>query len=235
MAIALYLEDCYKKEFQTTVVSVKDDRYVVLEHTAFYPNMGGQPFDIGKLVRGSEEFPVVFVGKFADEISHEVSKAGLKPGDQVLGIIDWQRRHLLMRYHTAAHVLARVIHDATGAFTSGNQLGLGRSRIDFTLENFDREKIPAWIEAANEIVQKALPVTIGRISRDEALQDSDFSAPSKHLMPEIEQLRVISITGFDKQACGGTHLRNTSEIGRISFAKAENKGKHNRRIYFTLS
>ncbi len=234
MKQALYLDDCYLKEFTAKVKSVKDDKFVVLDQTAFYPNMGGQPYDTGRLVRDGEEFPVVFVGKFSGEISHEVSKPGLKTGDTVKGIIDWERRYALMKYHTAAHVLAREIHNEAGAFTSGNQLGLDRSRIDFTLDDFDREKIPGWIEEANEIIAKKLPVEIGTISYDDAQNDDNFSKPSKHLMPNLPELRVINIKGFDKQACGGTHLKNIGEIGRIEFVKAENKGKNNRRIYFKV-
>jgi len=223
------------KEFEATVKSVKDDKFVVLDQTAFYPNMGGQPYDTGKLMKDDKEFPVVFVGKFGGEISHEVSKPGLKEGDKVKGMIDWDRRYLFMRYHTAAHVLSRVIHDETGAFTSGNQIGAERSRIDFTLEDFDREKIPGWIEKTNEVIAKGIPVEIGIISYQEAQQDNNFSKPSKHLMPNIPELRVIDIKGFDKQACGGTHLKDISEIGKIEFVKAQNKGKNNRRIYFRIS
>lgn len=235
MKPALYLDDCYLKEFTATVKSVKDDKFVVLDQTAFYPNMGGQPYDTGKLIRDGDEFPVVFVGKFSGEISHEVSKPGLKQGDKVKGMIDWERRYTLMKYHTAAHVLARVIYNEAGAFTSGNQLGLDRSRIDFTLENFDREKIPGWIDKANEIIARNIPVEIEIISYEDAQKDDDFSRPSKHLMPKLPRLRVINIKGFDKGACGGTHLKNIGEIGKIEFVKAENKGKHNRRIYFRIA
>ena len=97
-----YMDESYMKEFDTIVKSVKDNKYVVLEDTIFYPTSGGQPNDTGKLIReDGEEFPVVYVGKFDGNISHEVSKEGLKEGDKVKCVIDWDRRYKHMRYHTA--------------------------------------------------------------------------------------------------------------------------------------
>lgn len=231
---ALYLSDCYMKEFEANVESVKDGKFVVLDKTAFYPNAGGQPYDTGKLVRESDskEFPVVFVGKFGDAISHEVQGEGLKEGDKVMGVIDWERRYTHMKMHTAAHVLSRVIYELAGAHTSGNQLGEEQSRIDFTLENLDKEAIHSWIDRANEYISKELPVEIREITREEA--EKELSGPSKHLMADMDVLRLIKIDGLDEQTCGGTHLHNIGEIGRIEFVKIKNKGKNNRRIYYTV-
>ena len=97
MAKALYLEDSYLKECDATATSVKDDKYVVLDQTIFYPKGGGQPWDTGKIIRGLDEFNVVYVGKFEGEISHEVDKPGLKEGDKVHCVLDWDRRYKLMR------------------------------------------------------------------------------------------------------------------------------------------
>jgi len=222
------------KEFNATVESVKDDKFVVLDQTAFYPNSGGQPHDTGKLVRESDskEFPVVFAGKFGGAISHEVSEPGLLAGDSVKGVIDWDRRYNFMRMHTAAHVLSRVIHQESGAHTSGNQLGKEQSRIDFTLETLDRDKIQGWIDKANEVIAKKLPVDIREISREEAQEI--LQGPSKHLMADLDVLRLIDIEGLDQQTCGGTHLKNISEIGKLTLVKVKNKGKNNRRLYYAL-
>ena len=229
-----YLEDCYKKEFEAVVESVKDDKYVVLNKTYFYPNAGGQPNDEGVLLRDGEEFPVVFVGKFNGEISHEVSKPGLKEGDKVIGNIDWNRRYILMKMHTAAHVLSRVLYDETGANTSGNQLGVDRSRIDFTLDDFDKDKIIECIDKANDIIAKGGKVEKSFMAREDALKIEGFAAPSPHLMQDFETLRVVDIKDVDSQPCGGTHLDDIKEIGKLVFIKAENKGKNNRRIYYGL-
>jgi misacylated tRNA(Ala) deacylase len=170
MTEALYLLDCYLKEFEATVESVKDDKYVVLDKTAFYPNAGGQPYDTGKLVRLEDgtEFSIVFVAKFGDVISHEFTPAGLKHGDKVRGIIDWDRRYRHMRMHTAAHVISIVIEKDADALITGNQLGLDKSRIDFDLENFDREKFEGYMVKANELIQKGAKVNLYLMPREEA-------------------------------------------------------------------
>jgi len=177
----------------------------------------------------------VFVGKFGD-ISHEVEYQGdpLKPGDKVSCTIDWDRRYTFMRMHTAAHVLTRVIYEDAGANTAGNQLGLDKSRIDFTLDEFDRAKIPGWIDKANEIISKDLPVEKSFMDKDDAMKIEGFAGPSPHLMKDFKTLRVVNIKGFDGQPCGGTHLDHLGEIGKIEFVKAENKGKSNRRIYYRV-
>lgn len=231
----LYFEDCYMKEFDAKVVSVKNDKFVVLDNTAFYPNMGGQPNDTGVILKGSEEFKVVFVGKFDGVISHEVDKVGLVEGDVVHCVIDWGRRYILMRYHTAAHVLSKVIYNETGALTSGNQLGLEQSRIDFTLQEFDKEKVQGWIDKANEIIASGGKVDIQFLSRHEAINISDFIRTNKDLLPKgVDELRIVNIQGFDQQACGGTHLKDIKEIGKIELVRIDNKGKGNRRVYFKL-
>lgn len=224
------------KEFTSKVLTVNDGKYITLEETAFYPSSGGQPHDTGKIIRESDgkEFEVIFVGKFNDKISHEVAPDGLNPGDKVKGIIDWERRYTLMKMHTAAHVLSRVLFDETGANTSGNQLGLEKSRIDFTLDDYDKDKIIECVEKANEIIKNAAKVKKSFMNRKDALKIEGFAGPSPHLMQEFETLRVVDIEGIDSQPCGGTHIDNISEIGGITFVKAENKGKQNRRIYYSL-
>jgi len=237
MTNTLYLLDCYLKEFEATVESVKDDKYVVLDKTAFYPNAGGQPYDTGKLIRLSDsaEFSVVFVAKFGDVISHEFSPAGLKPGDKVRGIIDWDRRYRHMRMHTAAHVIANVIEKEAGAKITGNQLGLDKSRIDFSLDNFDREKFSEYEKKANEIIKENRKVNLSIVSREEAEQKlSRLTTLAKGFPPEIKEVRLVEIENFTIEGCGGTHLSSTGEIKGIKIAKLENKGKDNRRMYFEL-
>lgn len=230
------MEDCYLKEFDTTVKEVDDKgTFIVLEDTIFYPNSGGQPNDEGTMVtEQGEEYKVVYVGKFSGKISHEVDHEGMKVGDRVRLKIDWNRRHRFMRMHTAAHILSRVIYEDTGAHTSGNQLGLDRSRIDFTLEDFDRERPKVWVERANEIIKKGGKVEKSEMNREDALKIEGFAGPSPHLMVDSEKIRVVDITSVDAQPCGGTHLDEIGEIGKMVYEKAENKGKNNRRIYFSL-
>lgn len=232
---ALYLIDSYLKECEATVVSVKDGKYVVLDRTVFYPNGGGQPWDTGKMMTGSQTYNVVYVGKFSGEISHEVDQHGLRVGDEVLCALNWERRYRLMRSHTAAHVFASLLCDGTGALVTGNQLEEDKVRFDFSLEKFDREILGGFIDKANQLFERDVPVEWYELSREEALKIPGVIKMAEAFPPDIPRLRIVEVVGVDRQADGGTHVRNLREVGRIDLLKAENKGKHNRRIYFKLS
>ncbi len=233
MTELIYMIDCYAKEFDATVTKV-DGKFIVLDKTAFYPESGGQLTDTGKLIKDGEEYKVVFAKKIGPDVSHEVDKEGLQAGDKVHGILDWDRRYLLMRMHTAAHVLSTVIYKETNANITGNQLGLDKSRIDFDLETFDREQLSSYEAKTNEILKKELPVDIQVMPREEAFKIPALVKLQKVLPESIKDIRVVTIQDFDQQACAGTHIKNLKEIGEIEIIKLENKGKGRRRIYFKL-
>ena len=233
MTELIYMTDCYAKEFDATITKV-DGKFVVLDKTAFYPQGGGQPTDTGKLIKDGEEYTVVFAKKKGPDVSHEVDKEGLQIGDAVHGIIDWDKRYVLMRMHTAAHILSEVFHKETGALITGNQLNIDKSRIDFSLENFDREKINEYVAKANEIINKDLPIKIYTLPREEAMKLPSVTKLANVLPPAVKELRIVEIEGFDVQADGGTHVKSTKEVGEIEVVSAENKGKNNRRVYFKL-
>jgi Ser-tRNA(Ala) deacylase AlaX len=234
MTNALYLNDSYLTECDATVVAVKDGKYVVLDQTVFYPKGGGQPHDIGKLIRGQETFDVVFVGKFSGEISHEVDHVGLKEGDNVHCVLNWERRYRLMRSHTAAHIFASLLCNGTGALVTGNQLEEDKIRFDFNLEKFDPEILTQYIARANELFGKDVPVKWYELPREEALKIPGLIRMAEAFPPDIPRLRVVEVVGIDRQADGGTHVKNLREVVGISVLKTENKGKQNRRVYFTL-
>jgi misacylated tRNA(Ala) deacylase len=234
MTRTLYLENSYLRECDSTVISVKDKKYVVLNQTIFYPRGGGQPWDTGKILRGEEEFKVVYVGKFSGEISHEVDREGLREGDSVHCFLNWERRYKLMRSHTAAHVFASLLCSGTGAFVTGNQIEEDKVRFDFNLKEFDREIICDYVEKANELFRKDIPVKWYSLPREEVLKIPEVIKMAKATPPNISSLRIVEIVGVDKQADGGTHVRNLKEVGQIRLLKTMNKGKFNRRVYFTL-
>jgi len=235
MTKVLYSEDSYLKECNSVVVSIKDGKYVVLDQTIFYPKGGGQPWDTGKITKANEVYTVVYVGKFSGEISHEVDHTGLKEGDSVHCSINWERRYRLMRSHTAAHVFASLLCTGVGVLVTGNQLEEDKIRFDFSLEKFDRGTLEEYIEKANELFKNDIPVEWYELPRDEALKIPGLIKMAEAFPPNIPSLRVVEIVGVDKQADGGTHVRNLKEVGKIKLLKTENKGKFNRRIYFTLS
>jgi misacylated tRNA(Ala) deacylase len=234
MPKSLYMDDMYLKEFSATVESVKDSKYVVLDQTAFYPLSGGVDCDNGALMRDDEEFPVIFAGKFDDKISHEVAKPGLKEGDKVTGKIDWERRYKLMRLHTTAHLIAAIFHNKAGALITGGKIETDKARMDFSLENFDREKIDEYIKLANILIQKDAPVSVSYMKREEALKIPDMVKLANKMPPDVDTLRIVEIEGIDKQADGGCHVNSLKEIGKIQLVKVENKGKSNRRLYYMV-
>jgi len=230
----LYLKDCYLKEFEAKVVSANGTA-VELDRSAFYPEGGGQPTDTGKLISNGQEYLVLSVKKEQGKVLHNLDKAGLSVGDSVQGLLDWDRRHMLMRYHTACHVLARAIYDSTGAEISGSQIGPEKSRVDFTLKDFDRNQIKDFEKKANETIARGISVDLRILPREEAFKIPDLIRTKVNLIPEsVKEIRVVRIEGLDEQACAGAHVKNTSEIGAIEVISAENKGKENRRIYFRL-
>jgi len=235
MTQALYLQDSYLRECDATVRSISQDRYVVLDQTIFYPKGGGQPWDTGRILRGSQAFPVVYVGKFSGEISHEVSAPGLQPGDGVHCVLDWDRRYKLMRSHTAAHLVASILCQETGALVTGNELDVDRTRFDFNLEHFDRDVFLQYVAKANELLRRDVPVKAYELPREEAMKIPGVVKMAAAFPPDIPRLRIVEIESIDRQADGGTHVRNLREVGQVEFLKAENKGHNNRRVYFRLT
>ena len=228
----MYLDDSYLWSFSATVVQAFENR-AILDKTAFYPQSGGQPADTGILENGSEIFQVVGAEREENGIVHILDRPGLKPGDKVSGKIDGDRRYRFMRSHTACHILSAVIFQETGAKITGNQIEQSRSRVDFSLESFDKARMMEYVEKANQIVAERRPVSTRIVSRQEALAIPDLVRLAT-TVPDRDMIRVVEIEGVDRQACGGTHVKNTGEVGRIKMIKAENKGKANRRVYFSL-
>ena len=232
---ALYLKDSYLKEFDSTVEEVNDGKFIVLKQTAFYPASGGQPHDEGIMINEQdEEFKVIYTGKFSGKISHEVNKQGLNVGDKVKCKINWPRRYALMKLHTATHILSEVLYREAQAIITGGQMDIDKSRMDFSLKNYDLEKIKSYIDKVNEIIDRNLSVSVEFLSREEAMKLPRISKLAKPLPDSLETVRIVNIGDFDIQADGGTHVKSTNEIGKIEFIKCDNKGKNNRRIYYKL-
>jgi Ser-tRNA(Ala) deacylase AlaX len=148
--------------------------------------------------------------------------------------LDWERRYRIMKMHTSAHILCAIVNRETGALITGNQISPDISRIDFSLEQFDREKISDYIKMANDIVKSALDVKTSFLKREEALKVPGLVKLANAAPPSVEVLRIVQIDDVDVQADGGVHVSNTIEIEEIIGKGAENKGKNNRRLYYTV-
>jgi len=233
MTELLYMNDCYLKEFDAKVVSAEGN-LVELDRTVFYPLGGGVNCDIGKIIFNNTEFLVKSVIKTSGRPMHEIDRPELKIGDSIHGIIDWERRLKLMRMHTAAHLLSGVFYHEVGILITGNQIDVEQSRMDFNLEDFDKEKIMQFAQKANELIKKNLEIKIYYMKREEALKDPGMVKLAEVLPPNVPELRIVDIVGFDRQPDGGCHVKNLGEIGEIEIIKLENKGKNNRRLYYKL-
>jgi len=226
----LYLKDAEQRAFTATVVAVDDAaRRVVLDRTCFYPTGGGQPHDTGVLAGQ----PVLDVAKEGDIVWHTLGGTEALParGAATEGQIDWDRRHALMRTHTALHVLCGVIwNEWRVAVTGGNMEPLA-ARMDFEFDPLPGGFGSLVEELVNAELDAARPVEISFLPREEALRDSDLIRTKANLIPpSVTELRVVDIVGLDKQADGGTHVRRTDEVGHVRVVKTESKGKGNKRI-----
>ena len=139
-----------------------------------------------------------------------------------------------MRMHTAAHILSAVVNRETGALITGNQISHDESRVDFNLDNFNRDKMSYYIDGVNEAVRRGLEVRTYFMKREEALASPGFVKLANAMPPSLQMLRIVQIGDVDTQADGGVHVGNTREIGKVVGLKTENKGKSNRRLYFTV-
>lgn len=235
MTERLYLQDSYQKTCTAKVLTVVDNKQIILDTTIFYATSGGQPHDMGIITKGNASYNVVSVKKEGGHIIHYVDKPGPAVGDTVTCELDWQRRYMLMRYHSAAHVLSGVFHKELGVEMTGGQLDVDKGRFDFPMEHFSKENVEALFVKANNIVQQDLPIKVYTLSKEEALQDPTlFKLANKEYIEKLQSVRIVDIVGFDKQADGGTHVKSLKEIGNISLLKMENRGKNNKRVYFSV-
>jgi misacylated tRNA(Ala) deacylase len=223
----LYLRDAYLQQFEARVVGVRDNA-IALDQTAFYPTGGGQPHDVGTL-SGIE---VTEVRKEDGLVWHTVVGGPLPaPGATVAGVVEWTRRHHLMRTHTALHVLCGVIWNEWHVPVTGGNMEPLSARMDFEFDPLP-EGFAATVEAlVNAELAADRPIEVGFLPRDTAVHDADLIRTKVNMIPEsVSEIRVVDIVGLDKQADGGTHVRSTGEVGRIRVVKTENKGKGNKRI-----
>ena len=230
MTDLLFLRDAYQREVDATVVDVDHEgRRVALDRTVFYPTGGGQPHDTGTLAGA----PVVEVRKQGDLVWHSLGGEAPLPavGDVIHGEVDWERRHRLMRTHTALHVLCGVIWNEWATPVTGGNMEPLSARMDFEFDPLPEGFGARVEELVNAELAADRPIEVSFLPRGEAVADADLIRTKVNLIPEaVTEIRVVDIVGLDKQADGGTHVASTSEVGRIRVLKTESKGKGNKRI-----
>ncbi|MEZ0394062.1 MAG: alanyl-tRNA editing protein AlaXM [Desulfurococcaceae archaeon] len=236
MAELVYQRDSYIKELESQVVGVKGN-LVFLRETIFHPRSGGVENDTGFIHCKGKSYRVVnvFYDRETGDVAHEIEgTADLAPGDVVRQVLDWERRHRLMRLHTAAHIVSAIMYNDYGALITGGNVGPEYAYDDYSLQSFDREVFEEAIAKANEVVKRDLEVKIYWLPREEALKIPGIVKLASRRPPDLPVLRIVEIPGIDVQADGGPHVRRTGEIGEVVMLRSENKGKNKKRLYFTV-
>jgi misacylated tRNA(Ala) deacylase len=243
--------DAYLREVESSVAAVEpglDDAgaVVTLDATVFYPGGGGQPADRGWLRAAASTEPgalprswtVRSARKSSGDIVHEL-EPGVDPpavGEALVAEIDWPRRHLLMRTHTALHALCGVVWRDYGAPVTGGNMEPGSGRMDFEFERMSGELVGEIEAHVNDELRLARDVRVRVLPRVEAFAIPDLIRTKINLLPPgIEEVRTVEIVGLDLQADGGTHVANTREVGGILVTGYESKGRINKRIRIALT
>lgn len=234
MTDELFATDAYLRSFEAFVDEVDEDEHrVTLRRTAFYPGGGGQPHDTGALGWHDGTADVIRARRADGRLWHVVApdQPLPAPGDEVEGRIDWERRHLLMRTHTALHVLCGVIWQDFGVAVTGGNMEPGRGRLDFELSEMSAELGRRLERRINDEIDRARAVAVEFVERADADADPALIRTKANLIPaSIDPLRVIDIRGLDRQADGGTHVATTAEVGVVEVTGTESKGRANKRV-----
>jgi misacylated tRNA(Ala) deacylase len=234
MTKALYYQDAYIKTFKASVKQV-GDQGIVLGQSAFYPGGGGQPSDIGVLKIDDVELSIIKVRRSEGLVWHQFEGDAPAVGDEVEGVLDWERRYQLMRVHTAMHILCGVIWRDYGASVTGGNMEPLRGRMDFEFETMQKELVNEIEGKINLEVAEGRDVITAILPREEAFKIPDLIRTKINLLPQaIQEVRTVEIVGLDLQADGGTHVANTSEVGQISIVDYKSKGAINKRLVVEL-
>ena len=238
----LFLTNAYLTNFKGKIIEIKDNT-IILDQTTFYPESGGQLGDTGTLLLDNQTLKVENTRQYKDKILHIIEAkediSSIKVSTEIEGQINWKRRYTLMRSHTAQHVISRYFQINFGADTVSTQLKLDVSRLDFApIDKITSNELDIITSKINKILSLNLEVKITYLPREEAfsfLKEKEYQIQYLEMVPKIvKNIRIISIGDYDFAACGGTHVRNTSEIKKIKLEKTKNKGKSRERIFYSV-
>jgi len=233
----LFRDDAYLAETPATVVAINERGGIELDRTVFYATGGGQPGDAGVLVRSDGSEIVIGTAIYNPEDKSRIlhvpleGQAAPAVGDKVTARLDWERRLKRMRIHTALHLLSVVLPYPV----TGGAIGDGDGRLDFDIPEGGLDKAELT-EKLTALVAKSAAITERWIT-DEELDANPGLVKTMSVKPPrgSGRVRLVSIEGIDLQPCGGTHVRNTSEIGAVAVTDVEKKGKQNRRVRIALA
>jgi len=233
----LFRQDAYLKETSARIEAVNERGGIILDRTVFYATGGGQPGDAGKLVRADGSEITIGTAIYDPEDKSRVihvpleGQATPQAGETVTVVLDWERRLKRMRIHTALHLLSVVLSYPV----TGGAIGEGDGRLDFDIPEGGLDKAEIS-ETLNALIARNADVTESWIT-DEELDANPGLVKTMSVKPPrgSGRVRLVAIGDIDLQPCGGTHIRNTAEIGLVAVTDIEKKGKQNRRVRIALA
>ncbi|NPD87658.1 MAG: alanyl-tRNA editing protein [Asgard group archaeon] len=234
----LFQIDSYIKEFESEIIEISENA-LVLDKTAFSYQGGGLQSDTGIIqTKSGEKYEVKHVIFRKGKVFHSIIP---NPSEDLVGktvkcSINWEPRYRQMRMHTTLHAISAILYKKYGSTVTGGNIDPEKSRVDFEIDHLRQERVQEIAEAIELIVSGSHDVSISFLEREEALKDPDLIRTKVNLIPEsVKTIRIVEIEdGIDKQADGGVHVANTKEIGEFIPLKSENRGKNNKRLYFTV-
>ena len=229
----IFEENAYTKEIETRIKGIDtENKTVELENTIFYGKSGGQPGDIGKIIAGDQEIEVSDTIKADGSIKNILENLnGLSKNQNIIARINWDKRYKYMRMHSALHLMCASIPLGV----TGGQIGYDKSRLDFN--DPDKEiKKEELQERINTLTKEDHEITYEYIDSQILKSQPELVRTMSVKPPNIEgKLRFVKIGNVDFQPCGGTHVRSTKEVGKITIGKIENKGRMNRRVNILIN
>ncbi len=231
-----YLRDAYVTTLESTVTAV-DGLRVATAATILYPTGGGQPHDTGTIAWSLGTAVIESVRKEDGSVWHTLAADSPVPevGHAVTLTVDWERRHQLMRTHTAMHILCGVIWNEYGKPVTGGDMQPLSARMDFEFDPLPDGFAETVERRVNEEIRADRQIVVSFLPRETAVVDADLIRTKVSLIPDsASEIRIVEIVGLDKQADGGTHVRSTKDVGVFKVIKTESKGKGNKRIRIEL-
>ncbi|MGC8628919.1 MAG: alanine--tRNA ligase-related protein [Candidatus Micrarchaeia archaeon] len=235
----VYLKDMYAKELEAKIEKAEGNK-LILDKTIFYPGGGGQPPDTGTVELNGKKLGVIGMEKDQDNIVHILeAPIDAAPGSVVKLAIDWEKRYMYMRYHTALHVIDGVItkNYKADVVATSSQIYEDRARLGFDMPELNKALAAKIVEEADKVAKGGHKVSAREVPREEALKMENLARtePGKKLIQNLDYVRIVEIEGVDLQADGGTHVADTKEIGTITLLKFENKGAHDKNIEIKIA
>ena len=220
----LYYKDAYRKDFDAQILKIINNIYVVLDGTYFYPEGGGQPCDLGWITANDKKYEVIDVQKIGKAIVHKLKEpAEFKEGSTIHGSLDWDRRYYLMKAHTVTHLINGAARRVLGehVWQSGTQKGLETSRLDIShYRRLSRDEIIQIETLANQAIEANMKIETGWLPRNEAAARYGYRLYQGGAVPG-KDIRVVKTGDWDVEACAGTHLGSTSEVGFVKIVYTE--------------